>query len=155
MAYFYDAQGNLMFTHPMEEDYAMRDHMLRLTGQYDWEAEALAEGATVENLNETTILIRKSVGEDNTSGPVFRSKSGRYTEEVIVPDINIVLGSSMHEGNGDLVSRVKYMYDYRKEKDEWVPKQIYYEEYATDEVTGSRYISRTTYYYENYSLQTN
>lgn len=155
MAKFFDANGKLMFEHPMEEDYAMRELMLRLTGQYDWEAEALADGATVENLNETTILIRKPIVEDNTAGPALRSKSGRYTEEVIVPDLNILLGSSIHEANGEIISRMTHKYDYRQDIDEWVPQHMYYEEYATDEVTGSRYISRTTNYYENYSLEIN
>ncbi|MGF1636803.1 MAG: hypothetical protein ACFCUU_06995 [Cyclobacteriaceae bacterium] len=155
MAYFYDAQDNLMNQHYMGEDYGMRDLMLQLTGQYNWEAEAKAQGATVEHLSETTLLIRKPVpvNENVSEGPALRGTGGRYTQEVVVPDLNILLGSSLHEANGDLVSRVTHKYDYRQEKNEWIPKQIHYEEYATDEVTGSSYISRTTYYYENYSLQ--
>ncbi len=154
-AFFYDEQGNLIYQHPMEEDFAMRGLMLRLTGQYDWEAEAKAEGAIVENLSETTLLIRKLVDEGPNEGSALRVSSGRYTEEVIVPDLNILLGSSLHEANGDLISRMTHKYDYREDKDEWIPKQMYYEEYVTDQVTGSRYISRTTYHYDNYSLKIN
>ncbi len=155
IAYLYDAHDNLMYQHAMKEDFAMRELMLRLTGRYNWEAEAKAKGATVENLNENTILIRKAVLENGSNEPAFRTKSGRYVEEVIVPDLNILLGSSLHEANGDVVSRMTYKYDYREAKDQWVPKQMYYEEFAIDEVTGSRYVSRTNFYFENYVLQTN
>lgn len=155
MAYFYDELDNLLYEHPMEEDYAMRDQITRLTGEYDWEAEAKAESAEIEAVNETTILIRKPLPEEpTTEGPALR-KAGRYTEEVIVPDLNLFLGSSLHEASGEVISRMAYKYAYQEENEKWIPELMYYEEYSTNEVTGSAYVSKTTYYYDNYSLQTN
>ena len=155
-AYFYDAQDNLLYQHPMEEDYAMYDQMLRLTGQYDWEADAQAEGATVERLNETTLkIIRPVPNEGIAEGPAQRTTSGRYTEEVVVPDLNLLLGSSLYEADGTLVSRMVNKYNYEEDKDEYIPELMYYEEYGTNETIGSQYVSYTTYYYDDYSLQIN
>lgn len=156
MAYFYDDQDNLLYQHPVEEDYALLEDVARLTGSYDYEAEALAEDAEVEWLNETTMRIRKPVpDESGGEGLALRTAGQRYTEEIVVPKLGIVLGSSIHESNGELVCRIKNRYSYSEDKDQWQPKSVYYEEYGTDEVTGSQYVSQTTYYYDNYSLQTN
>ncbi len=156
IAYFYDAQDNLIYQHPMEEDYAMGEQMKRLTGQYDWETEAKAAGAEVKSLSEGIIRIRRAVPDEGiTEGSALRTAAGRYTEEVVMPGLNLVLGNSMHEADGTLISRTMNKYSQREDKGAWVPEQMYYEEHGIDEVTGSAYVSRTTYYYDNYSLQTN
>ena len=38
IASFYDDQDNLVYQHPMEEDYSMRDQIAVHTGNYDWKA---------------------------------------------------------------------------------------------------------------------
>ena len=69
--------------------------------------------------------------------------------------LNLLLKSSLREADGQLVSRMVNRHTYQEDQDQWVPEQVYYEEYGTDEATGSQYVSRTTYYYDNYSLQIN
>ena len=156
MAYFYDAQDNLIYQHPIEEDYAMKEQMLRLTGQYDWETEAKAAGAKVESISEGILRIRRTVSDEGfTEGPALRTAAGRYTEEVVVPKLNLLLGNSLHEADGTLISRTVNKYSHQEDEGTWIPEQMYYEEHGTDGVTGSAYVLRTTYYYDNYSLQTN
>ena len=139
----------------MEEDYSMRDQIAVLTGNYDWKAEAEAVGGRVELLEEGRLLIRKPVPSDIQEGPALRTTAGRYTEDVVIPDLNLLLGSSLFEANGELVSRMVNKYNYQEDKDQWQPELMYYEEHGTNEVTGSQYVSKTTYYYDNYSLQIN
>ncbi len=157
MAYFYDSQDNLLYQHPMEEDYSMRDQIAVLTGKYDWKAEALAVGGKVEELEEGRLLIRKPVFNttQQEEGPALRTAAGRYTEDVVIPELNLLLGSSLFEANGELVSRMVNKYNYQEDKGQWQPEMMYYEEHGTNEVTGSQYVSKTTYYYNNYSLQIN
>lgn len=154
MAYFYDAQDALLYEHPMEEDYFLSEQIARFSGQYDWAAQAEAEGADVETLEGGTLLIRKAVpAEEMPSDPAMRT-AGRYTEEVVVPDLNLLLGASLHEANGNLVSRIVYKYNYLADKDQWIPEKMFYEEHGKNATTGSQYISKTNYYVENYNLQT-
>ena len=156
MAYFYDSRDNLLYQHAVEEDYGMQDQIAVLTGKYDWKAEAEAVGGKIEALEEGLISIRKPVLSTNqTEGPALRTAAGRYTEDVIVPDLNLLLGSSLFEADGKLVSRMVNKFNYQEDKDQWQPEMMYYEEHGTNEVTGSQYISKTTYYYENYSLEIN
>ncbi|MFP4091750.1 MAG: hypothetical protein ACLFUB_17215 [Cyclobacteriaceae bacterium] len=154
MAYFYDAQDVLLYEHPMEEDYFLAEQIARLSGQYDWAIQAKAEGAEVETLDGGTLLIRKAVpAEEMPSGPAMRM-AGRYTEEVVVPELNLLLGASLHEADGSLVSRMVYKYNYLEDKDQWIPEKMWYEEHGTNATTGSQYISKTNYYIDNYNLQT-
>jgi hypothetical protein len=154
MAYFYDAKDALLYEHPMEEDYFLAEQVARLSGQYDWAAQAKAEGAEVETLEGGTLLIRKAVpAEEMPNDPAMRT-AGRYTEEVVVPELNLLLGSSLHEANGTLISRMMYKHNYLADKDQWIPEKMFYEEYGTNATTGSQYISKTNYYIDNYNLQT-
>ena len=156
MAYFYGERDDLLYQHPVEENYAFLRHMDQLTGEYNWEAAAQAEGATLEQRGEGILLIRRPVVDEiSTEGPALRSTPGRYTEEVILKSLNLLLKSSLREADGQLVSRMVNRHTYQEDQDQWVPEQVYYEEYGTDEATGSQYVSRTTYYYDNYSLQIN
>jgi hypothetical protein len=154
MAYFYDAEENLVSQHPMEENSGMLEQINRLMGLYDWEESAKAEGAEIETLANGSLLIRKPVpGQNNEQGPFTRSAGQAYTEELIVPDLNLLLGSSLHQGDGELLSRMVYKYAYQEDQDSWYPERIDYEEYASNEVTGSDYVSKTIYYFDNYSLK--
>ena len=157
MAYFYDNQDNLLYQHPMEEDYGMRDQIAVLTGKYDWKAEAEAVGGKVEELEEGRLLIRKPAPDiaPQEEGPALRTAAGRYTEDVVIPELNLLLGSSLFEANGELVSQMVNKYTYQEDKKQWQPELMYYEEHGINEVTGSQYVSKTTYYYDNYSLQIN
>lgn len=156
MAHFYGEQDNLLHQHPVEENYTMLTQMAQLTGEYNWEEEAKAEGVTVEAVSKGVLLIRRPApDETGTEGLALRSAGGRYTEEVIIRNLNLLLKSSLFEADGQLVSRAVNRHAYQKDKDQWVPERVYYEEYGTDETTGSQYVSKTTYYYDNYSIQTN
>ncbi len=155
MAYFYDDQDNLLYQHPVEEDYSMRDQLAVLTGKYDWKSEAEAVGGKVELLEEGKLLIRKPVPGDLQGGPAVRTAGGRYTEDVVIPELNLLLGSSLFEANGELVSRMVNKYNYQEDEDQWQPELMYYEEHGINEVTGSKYVSKTTFFYDNYSLQIN
>ena len=102
------------------------------------------------------MIIRRPIADNaEAEGPALRSAPGRYTEEVVLKNLNLLLNSSLFEADGQLVSRMVNRHTYQEDQDQWVPERVYYEEYGTDEATGSQYVSRTTYYYDNYSLQTN
>jgi hypothetical protein len=76
-----------------------------------------------------------------------------YQEEVIVEDLNLLLGSSLHLQDGTLVMRNVYKYRHHPQDDLWLPEISYHEEFLQDEVTGSTITKKTTNFYDNFKIR--
>ena len=153
IAYFYDRNGNLLSQHDTGNDNAMRRQVDQLTGTYKWMDEALEEGAEIEELDDNTIIIRRPYKEETSEpGSVSTKAVKGYTEEVVVTDLNILLGHSLHEADGTLLMRTIFKYSEPNAEGLWLPEMSYTEEYGTDEVTGTTYIEKTTNTFNDFQV---
>ena len=150
----YDKTETLLYEHPIEKNYEAGAGINRLIGNYDWKNYANQPGAVIEVLTDDTYLIRKPVPEGEVAN-LLQKSVGWYTEEVIVEDLNLLLGCSLHEADGSVISRTVFKYDYSEDQDRWLPEMSYYEEVAVNEATGSQYVLQTTSYYEGFAITFN
>ena len=150
----YDKTETLLYEHPIEKNYEAGAGINRLIGNYDWKNYANQPGAVIEVLTDDTYLIRKPVPEGEVAN-LLQKSVGWYTEEVIVEDLNLLLGCSLHEADGSVISRTVFKYDYSEDQDRWLPEMSYYEEVAVNEATGSQYMLQTTSYYEGFAITFN
>lgn len=67
-------------------------------------------------------------------------------------DLNLLLGCSLHQADGTVVSRTVFKYEYKEDQGRWLPDMSYYEEYAMNEATGSHYTLKTTSYYKDFTV---
>ena len=152
MIQLFDRSDNLLYEQLTTDIPTAITGVDRLLGRFDFST--YAQDGTVERLNEETYLIRKSVPE--SVDPSFVQKNmGWYTEEVVIEDLNLLLGCSLHKADGTVVSRTVFKYDYIEGLDRWLPEVSFYEELAINETTGSHYALQTTTHYQNFTITTN
>ena len=151
-ASYYDESGGLLYQHYVGEDSEMRTQVDKLLGNFDWLEEANRNGYPITDLGNQTVVIRRPFAAVS-KGDVAAKSQDWYVEEAIVTDLNILLGHSIHEANGDIVAKTILRYKDPDENGVWLPAMMYTEEYGEDDLTKSAYVEKTTVSFENWTFK--
>jgi hypothetical protein len=156
--YFYSKSGNLLHSQPIDFETTILTDIEKLLGNVDWLANARTEGVEVEHIKDQSYIIRRPVELEPDSEDMKvneKSLTGAYTEELIVADLNLLIGTSLHEADGSIIMKMIYKYRFDEACDRWLPKLCYSEEFENDPTTGSKLVTKTTDYYDNFQITTN
>lgn len=148
----YTKSGDLLYRQPMEVEQVLSDDVQRILGEYDYLAEANKTGAKVEAIGEDTYIIHRPVTLEEYDEELGLQQTTAIQEEVVVADLNLLLGMGLATTEGEQLSRTTFRYTYSDAAGRWLPETSYSTFHEVDPTTGSQLTTRVTSYFDNLSI---